>query len=144
MQLHLIRICMGNEKMEKEERMANPSKRGSSYTFGVRLNLRPLQINSLFPVHRPHLVTVSSIIFHYSVFFHYFPVIVAYCMTGSFETMSAHVSAVLSSLHKLHVYAIFATSKGRNKLKHTFMQLFMIGQAGKANNGLKSYQSYNE
>ena len=32
---------MGNEKMEKEEgRMANLSKRGSNYTFGVRLNLK--------------------------------------------------------------------------------------------------------
>ena len=30
---------MGDEKMEKEGRMANLSKRGSNYTFGMRLNL---------------------------------------------------------------------------------------------------------
>ena len=28
---------MGNGKMEKEGRMANLSKRGSNYTFGMRL-----------------------------------------------------------------------------------------------------------
>ena len=31
---------MGNEKIEKEGRMANLSKKGSNYTFGVRLNLK--------------------------------------------------------------------------------------------------------
>ena len=41
MQLHLIRMH-GNEKMhmEKEGRMADLSKRGSDYIFGVRLNLK--------------------------------------------------------------------------------------------------------
>ena len=44
--------------------------------------------------------------------------------TRLLETMSAHVSAVLPSRHKLHVCTIFATCKGRNKLKHAFMQFF--------------------
>ena len=35
------------------------------------------------------------------------------------ETLSAHVSAVLSSQHKRE---IFATYKGRNKLTNAFMQ----------------------
>ena len=50
--------------------------------------------------------------------------------------MSADVSAVLSSQHKLYVCVIFATYKGRNKLKNAFMQPFWQCQA---NNGLKSW-----
>ena len=49
--------------------------------------------------------------------------------------MSAHVSAVLSSQHKLHVCVIFATYKGRNKLKHAFMQPFWECQAGPPTGG---------
>ena len=70
---------------------------------------RPLQIN-LFPVHRSHPVTVSS-----KINIRILPLFSGYCciLTGSFETTSAHVLAMLSSRHKLHICAIFATSKGR-------------------------------
>ena len=99
--------------------------------------IRPLQINSLFPVHRPHLVTASSkySIIPYSsiisrLFLHTDRLNKSYL-----ETVSAHVSVVLSSQCKLHVCVIFATYKGRNKLKHAIMQPFWQFQA---NNGLKS------
>ena len=83
------------------------------------LPIRPLQINSLFPVHRPHLVTASSkysIILYSSIIFRLF--LHTDRLSKSYlETVSAHVSAVLSSQHKLHVCVIFATYKGRNKLR---------------------------
>ena len=98
---------------------------------------RPLQINSLFPVHRPHLVTASSeysIIPYSSITFRLF--LHTDGLSKSYlEIVSAHVSAVLSSQHKLHVCVIFATYKGRNKLMHALMQPFWQCQA---NNGLKS------
>ena len=102
--------------------------------------IRPLQINSLFPVHRPHLVTASSkysIIPYSSIIFQLF--LHTDRLSKSYlETVSGYletVSAVLSSQHKLHVCVIFATYKGRNKLKHVFMQPLWQCQA---NNGLKS------
>ena len=74
------------------------------------LRLRPLQINSLFPVDRPHLVTVSykySIIPYSSIIFRLF-LYTDRLSKSHLETGSAHVSAVLSSRHKLHVCVIFA------------------------------------
>ena len=65
--------------------------------------IRPLQINSLFPVHRPHLVTVSS---KYSILPYSSIVSRLFLHTGRLN--KAHVSAVLSSQHKLHVCVIFA------------------------------------
>ena len=64
--------------------------------------IRPLQTNSLFPVHRPHLVTASSkysIIPYSSIIFWLF----LHTDKSYLEIVSAHVSAVLSSQHKLHV-----------------------------------------
>ena len=90
----------------------------ASATHACHAILRPLQINSLFPVHRPHLVTASSeysIIPYSSITFWLF--LHTDRLSKSYlETVSVHVSAVLSSQHKLHVCVIFATYKGRNKL----------------------------
>ena len=72
--------------------------------------LRPLQINSLFPVHRPHLVTVSSkysIIPYSSIIFRLF-LHTERLSKSHLEAVSAHVSVVLSSWHKLYVCTIFA------------------------------------
>ena len=48
--------------------------------------------------------------------FRILPLFLGYCciLTGSLETMPAHVSAVLSSWCKLHVRAVFATKEGTN------------------------------
>ena len=67
------------------------------------LRVRPLQINSLFPVHRPHLVTVNS---KYSIILYSSIISRLFLHTGRLN--KAHVSAVLSSQHKLHVCVIFA------------------------------------
>ena len=94
-------------------------------------HIRPLQINSLFPVHRPHLVTASSkysILPYSSIIFRLF-LHTDRLSKSHLETVSAHVSTVLSSQHKLHVCVVFATYKGRNKLKHAFMQPFWLCQA---------------
>ena len=75
------------------------------FKINIRPPVRPLQINSLFPVHRPHLVTASSkysIIPYSSIIFRLF--LHTDRLSKSYlET----VSAVLSSQHKLHVCAIF-------------------------------------
>ena len=67
--------------------------------------VRPLQINSMFPIHRPHLVTTSSkysIIPYSSIIFRLF--LHTDRLSKSYlETVSAYVSAVLTSQHKLHV-----------------------------------------
>ena len=84
-------------------------------TYNILLTIqqfiRPLQINSLFPVHRPHLVTASSkysIILYSSIIFRLF--LHTDRLSKSYlETVSAHVSAVLSSQHKRRVCVIFAT-----------------------------------
>ena len=61
--------------------------------------IRPLQINSLFPVHRPHLVTASSkysIIPYSSIIFRLF--LHTDRLSKSYlETVSAHVSAIKSA-----------------------------------------------
>ena len=56
--------------------------------------LRPFQINFLFPVLCPHLFFVGNKNFHYSIFFHYFPVILE-CFKGSqidFVQVSGYMS----------------------------------------------------
>ena len=65
--------------------------------------IRPLQINSLFPVHRPHLVTVSS---KYSII--PYSSIISRLFLHTDRLSKAHVSVVLSSPHELHVCVIFA------------------------------------
>ena len=82
-------------------------------------NIRPLQINSLFPVHRPHLVTVSykySIIPYSSIIFRLF-LHTDRLSKSHLKTGSAHVSAVLSSRHKLHVFLLcyFCSLKGKEQ-----------------------------
>ena len=83
---------------------------------------------SLFPMHCPHLVNVNSKIFHNSVFFHYFLVILSYCTGSLCNNASSHDSSaiidplVLSSQHK----STFLQLKGRFKPKHAFMQLSMV------------------
>ena len=77
----------------------------------VRAYIRPLQINSLFPVHGPHLVTVSSkysIIPYSSIIFQLF-LHTEWLSKSHLEAVSVHVSVVLSSWHKLYVCTIFAT-----------------------------------
>ena len=74
----------------------------------IHLGFRPIQIKFLFPVHRPHLVTVSSkysIILYSSIISDYFCILyrLSAFYTGSviaIVTVSAHVPAVLSSRHK--------------------------------------------
>ena len=65
------------------------------------MRIRPLQINSLFPVHCPLLVTTSSkysIIPYSSIIFRLF--LHTDRLSKSYlETVTAHVSAVLSSRH---------------------------------------------
>ena len=88
--------------------------------------IRPLQINSLFPVHRPHLVTASSkysIIPYSSIIFRLF-LHTDRLSKSHLETVSAHVSTVLSSQHKLHVCVVFATYKEGTSLSMLLCSLF--------------------
>ena len=111
-------------------------KKRSGYVRLVSNIVRPLQINSLFPIHHPHLVTIipySSIIFR--LFLHTDRLSKSYL-----EKMSAHVSAVLSLRHRLHFCAILQLKKERRSLSLLLCSFLWLCQA---NNGLKSCQYYN-
>ena len=62
-------------------------------------------------------------------------------LTGSVKAVSAHVSAVLSTRHKLHVCAIFAPYKEGTSINMLLCSFLWLCQE---NNGLKSCQCYNE
>ena len=62
--------------------------------YYICVTVRPLQINSLFPIHRPHLVTVSSkysIIPYSSIIFRLF-LHTERLSKSHLETVLAHVS----------------------------------------------------
>ena len=105
--------------------------------------VRPLQINSLFPVHRPHLVTVShkySIIPYPSIISGY-----SCILTGSVKAISKQGQLTCQQCYQV----------GTNFTFVLFLQLKMEGTSlnmplcsflwlSQENNGLKSCQSCNE
>ena len=105
--------------------------------FGTqKRGIRPLQINSLFPVHRPHRVTASSkcsIIPYSSIIFRLF-----LHTDGFSKSYPETVAAVLSSQHKLHVCVIFATTK-----EGTSLSMFLCSLFGCARQ-IMARKSYNE
>ena len=88
--------------------------------------VRPLQINSLFPVHRPHLVTASSkysIIPYSSIIFRLF--LHTDRLSKSYlETVSAHVSAVLSSRQNFTFVLFLQLTKEGTSLSMLLCSLF--------------------
>ena len=69
------------------------------------------KINSLNKVYKYSIIPYSSIISGYSCI-----------LTDLAKTVSAHMSAVLSCRHKLHVCVIFCNLKRK---EHVFVQLFI-------------------
>ena len=83
--------------------------------------IRPLQINSLFPVHRPHLVTVSSkysIIPYSSIIFQLF--------LHTERLSKSHLETVCQQCYRVGTNFTFALFLQFEKVKHAFMQLFMV------------------
>ena len=81
--------------------------------------IRPLQINSLFPVHRPHLVTVSS---------KYPTIPYSSIISGYSCILAGSVKAILSQCQQCYqlctnfTFVLCCNLKGKNKLyKHAFM-----------------------
>ena len=99
--------------------------------------IRPLQINSLFPVHCPHLVTVSSkysIIPYSSIIFWLF-LYIDRLSKSHLETMSAHGSTVLSRRQNFTFVLFLQLEKEGTSLSMLLCSFLWLCQA---NNGLKS------
>ena len=92
----------------------------------IRPLLGPLQINFLFPVHRPHLVTASSkysIIPYSSIIFQLF--LHTDRLSKSYlETVTAHVSAVLSSRQNFTFVLFLQLTKEGTSLSMLLCSLF--------------------
>ena len=102
--------------------------------------LRPLQINFLFPVHRPHLVTVSS---KYSII-PYSSIISGYSciLTGSVKAILKQCQLTCQEYNQVGTFVLF--SQLEKEGTSLSMLLCSFSWLCQANNGLKNCQSYNE
>ena len=105
--------------------------------------IRPLQINSLFPVHCPHLITVS---YKYSII-PYSSIISSYSciLRGSVKAILKQCQLTCRQCYRVGTSFMFALflqlEKEGISLSMLLCSFLWLSQA---NNGLKSCQSYNE